>query len=328
MVRPLRIEYPGAWYHAMNRGAGYRKIFSDKEDCRLFLTTLKEACNLFNVYVSSYCLMPNHYHLLVFTPEGNLSRFMRHLNGVYTQRYNRVHKKDGPLFRGRYKAVLVQEEHYLTGVVRYIHRNPLKAGMVKKIEDYKWSSCKNYMKGKSGEEWLNIDPVLLSFARKRSQATAMWKEFAKQDLDDEVTKFYSKKNQSSILGEASFIKKIKERFVYSDHQLNVEIKEKKGIQGEGRIEKINHEVCKYFKISEDKLFSSSRGEENIQRHIAVSLARELSGLSFSAIAKRYKISSYRTVGSLCCRFREKLKKNKRLSKQYEKIKTLCSQKWI
>ncbi len=146
-------------------------------------------------------------------------------------------------------------------------------------------------------------------------------------LDDEVTKFYSKQNQRSILGEESFIKKIKERFIFSDHQLNIEIKEKKGIQGEGRIEKINHEVCKYFKISMDELFPSSRGEENIQRHIAVSLSRELSGLSFSLIANRYKISSYRTVGSLCYRFREKLKKNKRLSKQYEKVKTLCSQEW-
>ncbi len=327
MVRPLRIEYPGAWYHAMNRGASRCKVFLDKKDYNLFLTVLKEACNLFNVFISSYCLMPTHYHILVFTPEGNLSRFMRHLNGVYTQRYNRKHEKDGPLFRGRYKAVLVQEEGYLTGVVRYIHRNPIKAKMANEIKDYKWSSHGVYLNGRSKEDWLNIDPVLLNFSKKRKHALLIYNEYMEQESNDEVEKFYSRKNLSSILGDNYFINKMKERFIYSDKKLDIEIIEKKKIQGEGRIEKINIEVCKVFGVLEDKLYKSRKGEENVPRLMAVFLSRELSGFQFPEIAKKYNISSYRTVGTFCYRFNEKLKKNKKLTRQYKKIKSRCSQEW-
>lgn len=324
MARPLRIEYPGAWYHAMNRGANYRRIFSDKEEFNLFITVIKEACNLFNVFLTSYCLMPNHYHILVCTPEGNLSRFMRHLNGVYTQRFNRKQKKDGPLFRGRYKAILVQEEEYLTGVVRYIHNNPMKAGLAIRLKDYKWSSHGVYLKGKSKEKWLDIDPVLMNFSQKRRQAVVLYKKFIEQSIDDEIATFYSRKNQSSILGEESFVKMIRERFVFSDKNPNIEIKEKKKIQGEGRVGKINIEVCSFFGIKEENLYKSRKGEENIPRMMAVFLSRELSGFQFSEIAKLYKINSYRTVGSNCYRFSKVLKKNKKLFKQYNKLKSICS----
>ncbi len=93
MSRPLRIEYPDAWYHVMNRGANRLKTFKESEDYDMFLRVIEEACTLFNVFVSAYCLMNNHYHLLICTPEGNISRFMRHVNGVYTQRFNRKYKR-------------------------------------------------------------------------------------------------------------------------------------------------------------------------------------------------------------------------------------------
>ena len=137
------------------------KIYYDKEDYALFLTVLQEACNLFNVTISAYCLMTNHYHLLVNTPEGNISRFMRHVNGVYTQRYNRKHGKDGPLFRGRFKSVLIQEDMHLMGIVRYIHLNPITAKMVNGIKDYKWTRHSIYLKRKSSVEWMDVE---LSFA--------------------------------------------------------------------------------------------------------------------------------------------------------------------
>ncbi|MBW2187841.1 MAG: transposase [Deltaproteobacteria bacterium] len=114
----------------MNRGRRREDIFEDDGDFRLFLEVLKDTAKMWNLKVSAYCLMSNHYHLLVQTPDGNLSRCMRHLNGVYTQRYNRKHGLDGQLFRGRYKSVLVEEDHYLLELLRYIHRNPVAAGMV------------------------------------------------------------------------------------------------------------------------------------------------------------------------------------------------------
>ncbi len=151
----------------MNRGANYVKIFYDKGDYTIFLNVLKEACNLFHVTLSSYCLMPNHYHLLVNTPEGNISRFMRHVNGVYTQRHNRKHGKDDPLFRGRFKSVLVQEDVHLVGVMRYIHLNPIKAKLIKDIKDFKRSSHSIYLEGKNSEDWIDVDSLLHYFSKKR-----------------------------------------------------------------------------------------------------------------------------------------------------------------
>ena len=308
----------------MNRGGNYRRIFCDQKDYNLFLIVLNESCRLFNAFLSSYCLMPNHYHLLLHTPEGNLSRVMRHLNGVYTQRYNKKHKRDGHLFRGRYKAVLVQGEKYLTGVVKYIHNNPVKARLVKNIKDYKWSSHNIYLKGKSKEKWLDVEPVLMNFSNKRGQAVNLYKEFMDEKIDTEISKFYSKKYQSSILGEESFVEWIKKHYIYSDKKPNIEIKEKRRIQGEGMVKRINSEVCGFFGIKEESLYKSRRGGENIPRLMAILLTRELSGFPFPFIAKLYKINSYRTVGSNCYRFTEKLKKNKKLSKQFNRLKSLCS----
>ena len=113
MSRPLRIEYPNAWYHIMNRGRRAEKIFNDTHDFEIFIELLEETTEKWNLRISAYCLMPNHFHVLVQTPEGNLARSMRHLNGIYTQRYNKRHNCDGQLFRGRYKSILVSEDSYL-----------------------------------------------------------------------------------------------------------------------------------------------------------------------------------------------------------------------
>jgi len=122
MSRPLRIEYPGAWYHVMNRGRRSESIFSDRYDYLKFIDLLIEISEMWNVNVAAYCLMTNHYHILLQTPDGNISRCMRHLNSVYTQRYNRRHGLDGQLFRERYKSILVCNDSHLLQLVRYIHK--------------------------------------------------------------------------------------------------------------------------------------------------------------------------------------------------------------
>jgi len=126
MARPIRIEYENAYYHVMNRGRGHQAIFKNDHYYHAFIDTLSEASERFDLVVHGYCLMGNHYHLLLQTPHANLGRVMRHINGVYTQRYNRLKKTDGPLFRGRYKAILIEEDAYLLRLSRYIHRNPIE----------------------------------------------------------------------------------------------------------------------------------------------------------------------------------------------------------
>jgi len=145
MARPLRIEYPGAFYHVMSRGNDRKAVFRQKEDYELFLETLADASERFDVLTYAFCLMPNHLHLLIQTKNPNLSQFMKRLLGVYTIRFNRRHKRHGHLFQGRYKAHLVDQDSYFLELSRYIHLNPVKAKLSEKPEKYTWSSMRFYL---------------------------------------------------------------------------------------------------------------------------------------------------------------------------------------
>jgi len=140
MARPVRIEFPGALYHITSRGDRREDIYLGDGDRRLFLALLAEVCERFNWSGHAYCLMSNHYHLLIETPDGNLSKGMRQLNGVYTQRFNDVHGRCGHVFQGRYKAIIVEKDAYLQEVARYIVLNPVRARMVGDPQDWPWSS--------------------------------------------------------------------------------------------------------------------------------------------------------------------------------------------
>ena len=160
MSRPLRIQYPDAWYHVMNRGRRAEAVFSDKQDYQGFVDLLQETCEMWDVRIAAYCLMPNHYHLLMQTPQANLSRSMRHINGIYTQRYNRRHSCDGQLFRGRYKSILVEQDSYLLQLMRYIHKNPVKAGLAENPGGYAWSSHRAYLSNAKKWDWVSTDFIL------------------------------------------------------------------------------------------------------------------------------------------------------------------------
>ena len=165
MARPLRIEYPGAYYHVMNRGLSRRDIFLEDKGREQFLDLLSDISRLWKVEIFAFCLMDNHYHLLLQTPKGALPRAMRHLDGIYTQRFNRVHHRDGPLFRGRYKAILIDAEEYFLSVVRYIHRNPVMARVVSDLDRYRWSSHRGYLYKTERPVWLSTQSVLSRFGR-------------------------------------------------------------------------------------------------------------------------------------------------------------------
>ena len=140
MARPLRLEFAGALDHVTSRGDRREAIYHDESDRGAWLEALGNVCERFNWVVHAYCQMTNHYHLLVETVEGNLSKGMRQLNGVYTQYFNRRHGLVGHLYQGRSKAILVQKETYLLELPRYVVLNPLRAGMVKSPENWPWSS--------------------------------------------------------------------------------------------------------------------------------------------------------------------------------------------
>src|SRR3990172_3746573 len=140
MARPLRIVFPGAIYHVTSRGNARAAIFKEDADRELFLEVLQQVVERFNWLCHAYCLMDNHYHLMIETPDGNLTGGMRQLNGVYTQRFNRRHRRVGHVFQGRFRAILVDRDSYLLELCRYVVLNPVRARMVKRVRDYRWSS--------------------------------------------------------------------------------------------------------------------------------------------------------------------------------------------
>jgi putative transposase len=155
MSRPLRIEFPGAVYHVTSRGDRREPIYRDEVDRQMQLDVLAQAMDRFDAQVLAYCLMGNHYHLVLHTRQGNLSRLMRHFNGVYTQAYNRRHGLVGHLFQGRFKAILVDRDAYLLALCRYVERNPVAAGLVASVGDWDWSSYRAHVGRVATPLWLD-----------------------------------------------------------------------------------------------------------------------------------------------------------------------------
>ena len=157
MSRPLRIEFPGAVYHVTSRGDRREPIYRDDADRSRQLEVLAQAAERFDAEVLAWCQMGNHYHLVVHTRQSNLSRFMRHLNGVYTQAFNRRHGLVGHLFQGRFKAILVDRDAYLLSLCRYIERNPVAANLVAEPANWEWSSCRAHLGLTPTPSWLDTD---------------------------------------------------------------------------------------------------------------------------------------------------------------------------
>jgi len=177
MARPLRIEYAGALYHVTARGNRQEDIFYSDIDRKAFLEVLAQVVERFNWLVHAYCLMDNHYHLLIETPDGNLSKGMRQLNGVYTQTSNRNNNHVGHVFQGRYKAILVQKDSYLLELARYIVLNPVRARMVKNAKAWPWSSYRDTAGYRVPPQWLSVEWLLTAFAKITSNAQQHYQEF-------------------------------------------------------------------------------------------------------------------------------------------------------
>ncbi len=164
MARPLRIEFPGALYHVTARGNAQRDLFLDDEDRERFLSVLDRVVSRFHLLLHAYCLMDNHYHLLLETPEANLSKAMRQINGVYTQAFNRRHGKVGHVLQGRFKAILVDRDRYLLELCRYVVLNPVRARITRKPDTYRWSSYRASAGLAPVRPFLTTDWLLSQFA--------------------------------------------------------------------------------------------------------------------------------------------------------------------
>lgn len=292
MSRPLRIQYPGAWYHIMNRGAGRRKIFITDKQRQHFLELLGELSKNYHVEVHCYCLMGNHYHLLVHTPKGNLSEAMRHLNSKYTRYFNSTQRSDGALFRGRYKSLLVSGEDYLLRLSRYIHQNPQKARIVPNLPKYQWSSYPAYIEHVAAPEWLKLDTIIRRFNKMRKK-TLSYQQFVEMENDDELQKFYEKPKLAPVLGNQEFVEKIFKQL--KDSSMSSEIADAKRVKEPPSIREIINETAKYFSVSPKTLMTSVRKKRNQARAVAMVLCREVGLCKLNEIAEEFGSISYSTV---------------------------------
>jgi putative transposase len=180
MARPLRIEFAGALYHVTARGNAQSNIFDDDNDRQQFLSLLQNTVDRYDWYCHAYCLMDNHYHLLIETNTPSLSKGMKLLNGTYTQYYNRQHKRVGHVFQGRFKAILVQKDSYLLELARYIALNPVRARMVRSAKDWPWSSYRATAGYDENAACLTTDCVLAGFAKTKNVAQQRYRDFVQQ----------------------------------------------------------------------------------------------------------------------------------------------------
>ncbi|AOU96636.1 addiction module toxin RelE [Acidihalobacter yilgarnensis] len=219
MARPLRIEFSGALYHVTSRGDRREPIVEDDEDRLTFLRVLAEVVGQFNWICHAYCLMTNHYHLVIETPDGNLSKGMRQLNGVYTQATNRRHHKSGHLFQGRFKGILVDKDHYLLELARYVVLNPVRAGMVKHPNDYPWSSYPAMMGEATPPGWLATQGLLALFASRRSVARRRYAQFVAEGIGQES--LWTALRQQIYLGDETFVRRVQKKAAKQNDRLAI-----------------------------------------------------------------------------------------------------------
>jgi REP element-mobilizing transposase RayT len=206
MTRPLRIEFPSAIYHVTSRGNARGPIFKDEGDRLVFLGVLEQAIERFNWLCHAYCLMDNHYHLMIETPDANLTTGMRHLNGVYTQRFNRRHKRVGHVFQGRFKGILVERDSHLLELCRYVVLNPVRAKMTPRAGDYRWSSYRATAGMEKAPAFLTCDWVLSQFARTHAIAEQRYRQFVREGIKSESP--WNRLRGQILLGSEAYIRKI------------------------------------------------------------------------------------------------------------------------
>ncbi len=209
MTRPLRLEYEGALYHITSRGNTRESIFLDDKDRARFLVILSDAVKRYGWTCHAYCLMSNHYHLLIETPDTNLSRGMQFLNGVYTQWFNRRHQRVGHLLQGRFKGILVEKESHLLELARYIVLNPVRAKMVRSVRDWPWSSYRATSGQVDVPDFLTIDWILSQFDSDREPAIYAYRKFVRQGRGIDV---WEELRAGAFLGTDSFVDQLRPLF--------------------------------------------------------------------------------------------------------------------
>ena len=316
MPRTERLEYENAYYHVMNRGRGRQNVFHGRVYFEAFLDCLAEAHERFAAHVHAYCLMSNHYHLLISTPLANISRIMRHVNGVYTQRYNRLKRTDGPLFRGRFKSIIVDADAYLLQVSRYIHRNPIdtKQPLVKRLEHYPWSSYSAYINQGAAPNWLYREQTYQVLGK--AQRFRGYQQYVEEGLDEEIRQYYGRGNILSVIGDKSFREALIEEQAAQEKRATPE-----SIHGRPEILHVMRRVAKTYKLPLAQIRDAQMGARgaNLPRKYAMYLAQQV-GYQLREIAEEFGVNHTGSISHALTDVRKRLQQDLKLKNQLSRLK--------
>ncbi len=280
MSRPLRVEYPGAIYHVTSRGNARSDIYLTQQDRRTFLSILEQTCERYHWRCYAWCLMTNHYHLVIETEQANLSRGMRQLNGIYTQTFNRTHQRVGHLFQGRYKAILVEKDSYLLEVIRYVILNPVRAHIIKTAGQYPWSSYRAMIDKVTPPEWLAKDKILGHFGKRLSTAQKHFIHFIREGVNQ--PSLWEQLRQQLYLGDEQFVHRQQMK-----QDLERDLTEIPKIQRRHAITSLDDYARKYHQRN-DAIYAAYKSSVYSQKDIADYFNLHYS--SVSKIVKQYEMN--------------------------------------
>jgi putative transposase len=325
MARALRIQYPGAYYHVMNRGNRREDIFITDTDRRIFVDALSDSCEIFSVNLIAYVLMPNHFHLLIQTAHGNLSEFMRHFLVTYTVRFNRRHGRSGHVFQGRFKSLLVEEDQYLLPLSRYIHLNPIRFRQFKNadiqsksdyLKNYPWSSFPGYCYLRKRDKNIDYGWLLNTyFGEDSAQGRRRYRTYVQQGIEAEIENPFEAVVHQSILGSQSFVKWVKNKL---PRQQQREIPSLRKLQRHISAEQIIAEVARAGEVQPEELLDRKTRRKEL-RQMAMELSYRYSNAKQAEIGAVFGID-YSTVSQSRARLKAKLESSRKLNKQFKQIK--------
>jgi putative transposase len=277
MARPFRIEYPGAFYHVMHRGTAGSAIFESDRDREKFFEYVSKSTERYKLRIHTYCLMKDHYHLLVETPEPNLCRAIKWINVSYAAYFNRKRACFGHLFQGRFRAVLVDAEVYLKQLSRFIHLNPIRSNVIEHIKDYKWSSYPALSGYDTAPEWLQTHELLSMFGKDQTQAKRKYRCFVEKVNLEKLVNPECEVVGGLILGGSDFVTWVKNTF----------LQKKSAFRKRPHLKDLKHSlspddllsvVCEEFDCNREAILHKGK-KRNLARDIAIYLSREMSGES-------------------------------------------------
>lgn len=311
MARPLRIEYPGCFYHVTARGNERQDIYKSVRDREKFLSYLESATQRYSAVIHAYCLMTNHYHLLVETPQGNLSKIMQQINGSYTAYFNVKRKRSGHLFQGRYKAIIVEADSYACELSRYIHLNPVRVGMAKAPEEYRWSSYQDYIDARQQAGWLTTSFILDYFPLQ--QRRSAYRQFVEEKVGKEYPSPLLAAVASTVLGGEEFIAEIIDRKILAK-AWDREVPATRTLKSTVSPEEVLGKVTDYM-----------QGQKEA-RKVAIFICHRHTGLKLSEIARCFQLS-LSGVTQVSKRFGQDLQQDPMLAEKVESIRSnlnLCN----